>query len=115
VKLIEMSFEGWPARQAWRDELEKVKDTHDMNPIPAYDINHQLITSKHYERALIGAMVEVHFTLIHYLIGKKGSTLVADLRELIVLRAPQQQIPPQSPSKRQLLSGPSSSPKKPRV
>ncbi|KAF8530891.1 hypothetical protein JB92DRAFT_2825321 [Gautieria morchelliformis] len=69
-----------------------------------------MIASKDYERCLLGTMVEVHLTLIHYLIGRKGSTLVADLREMMVLQAPRGL--PQSPTKRSLLAGSSMTPKK---
>ncbi|KAF8508533.1 hypothetical protein JB92DRAFT_580240 [Gautieria morchelliformis] len=66
-------------------------------PAP-YDIDHTIILPKDYERCLLGATVEVHITLIHYLIGKKGSTLVAELREMIVLWPPRGL--PQTPTKR---------------
>ncbi|KAF8495083.1 hypothetical protein JB92DRAFT_2994140 [Gautieria morchelliformis] len=79
-------------------------------PLPAYDVDYSMIASKDYERCLLGAMVEVHLTLIHYLIGRKGSTLVADLHEMMVLQAPRGL--PQSPTKRSLLAGSSMTPKK---
>ncbi|KAF8526089.1 hypothetical protein JB92DRAFT_2873291, partial [Gautieria morchelliformis] len=28
------SVDGWPVRQPWRDELDAVKETHDVNPLP---------------------------------------------------------------------------------
>ncbi|KAF8520056.1 hypothetical protein JB92DRAFT_3111911 [Gautieria morchelliformis] len=111
--MMQISFNGWPVSHAWRKELDAVKATHDVNPLPAYDIDHNMIAPKDYERCLLGAAVEVHVTLIHYLIGKKGSTMVADLREMIVLRPPRRL--PQSPTKQSLIAGPSSiSPKKQR-
>ncbi|KAF8526378.1 hypothetical protein JB92DRAFT_2826580 [Gautieria morchelliformis] len=109
--MMQISFGGWPVSHAWRKELDAVKATHDVNPLPAYNIDHSMIAPKDYERCLLGAAVEVHVTLIHYLIGKKGSTMVANLREMIVLRPPRGL--PQSPTKRSLIAGPSSiSPKK---
>ncbi|KAF8478324.1 hypothetical protein JB92DRAFT_2837996 [Gautieria morchelliformis] len=111
AKMKQISFDGWPVSLAWREELDAVKSTHDVNPLPAYDLDHKMIAPKDYERCLVGAAVELHVTLIHYLIGKQGSTLVADLREMIVLWPPRAM--PQSPSKRSLMAGPSSkSPKK---
>ncbi|KAF8524953.1 hypothetical protein JB92DRAFT_2826889 [Gautieria morchelliformis] len=107
----QISFEGWPVTQAWHNELDAVKETQDINLLPVYDLDHTMIWPKDYKWCLLGATVEVHITLIHYLIGKKGSTLVADLWEMIVLQPPQGL--PQSPTKRSLLAGPSStSPKK---
>ncbi|KAF8483183.1 hypothetical protein JB92DRAFT_3132075 [Gautieria morchelliformis] len=106
AKIKQLSFDGWPIRQAWGDELDAVKETHDINPLPAYDLDHSTIAPKDYERCLLGAIAEVHITLIHYLIGKKGSTMVADVQEMIVLRPPRE-LPP-SPTKRSLIAGPSS-------
>ncbi|KAF8512170.1 hypothetical protein JB92DRAFT_336164 [Gautieria morchelliformis] len=110
AKIKQLSFDGWPVRQAWCDELDAVKETHDVNPLPAYDLDHSIIVPKDYERCLLGAIVEVQVTLIHYLIGKKGSTMVADVREMIVLQPPRE-LPP-SPTKRSLISGPSSTTRK---
>jgi hypothetical protein len=62
---------------------------HDINPIPAYDINNNLISPKNYTRELSGAVAEVHFALVHHhLKNKKRSTFTAVLRELKVLRPP---------------------------
>jgi hypothetical protein len=78
---VQLSFDGWPFRQPWDEKLDVVKDTHNINPLPAYDLNHSTITPKDYEQCLLGTIVELHATLIHYLIGKKGTTLVADLQD----------------------------------
>jgi hypothetical protein len=96
------------------EKLDAVKDTHNINPLPAYDLSHSMITPKDYEQCLLGTIVELHATFIRYLIGKKGTTLIADLQEVIVLHAPWGL--PQSPTTRKLMAGPSSmTPKKPRV
>ncbi|KAF8473106.1 hypothetical protein JB92DRAFT_3053445 [Gautieria morchelliformis] len=34
VRHVKLSFDGWPVRQAWRDELDAVKETHDVNLLP---------------------------------------------------------------------------------
>ncbi|KAF8506470.1 hypothetical protein JB92DRAFT_2832882 [Gautieria morchelliformis] len=43
-------------RQLWCDELDEVKATHDINPLPAYDVDYSMIAPKDYEQCLLGAM-----------------------------------------------------------
>ncbi|KAF8529442.1 hypothetical protein JB92DRAFT_2860683 [Gautieria morchelliformis] len=58
AKMMQISFEGWPVSDAWREELDAVKGTHDVNLLPAYDIDHTMILPKDYECCLLGATVK---------------------------------------------------------
>ncbi|KAF8516061.1 hypothetical protein JB92DRAFT_2829452 [Gautieria morchelliformis] len=60
VKMKQISFDGWPVSLAWREELDAMKHTHDINLLPAYDLDHTMIVPKDYERCLLGAAVELH-------------------------------------------------------
>lgn len=51
----------------------------DVNPLPAYDMHGHLIEPNFYQRRLEGALVEVHFTLTHWSIGKKGTAGGTDI------------------------------------
>jgi len=103
---VSLTFHGWPAGEQWRAELEALKELYDVNPLRAYDIDGKLILPRNYERQLIGAVVRLQFTFIHYAIGNWGSTLVIHARELNILR--NAQALPKSPFKRRnLMAGPS--------
>ena len=79
---------------------------HNISPLPAYNEDHSLIAPNDYQRKLCGAIVQVHFALIHYFIKQsKKSVFTAVTREILVLRAP---VPaPLNPLKRaRLTDGP---------
>jgi len=52
-------------------ELEELKATHQLVPIPAYDVCGKLIKPDAYRRSLANALVELHFSLSHWPIGGK--------------------------------------------
>ncbi|KAI6011813.1 hypothetical protein PISMIDRAFT_103949, partial [Pisolithus microcarpus 441] len=61
------SFERWPlTRERHRAELLKLKNTHRILPIPAYDLVNDLLKLSTYHRYLQGALVEIHFSLTHW-------------------------------------------------
>lgn len=62
------TFEGWPVdpNGEWRRELNTFKETHDINPMRAFDVNGKLILPLDYARRLVDAIVDLSFTLIHY-------------------------------------------------
>lgn len=96
------TLENWPVTGLWKEELLAVKDTHMISPLPAYGIDLQPIKPRDYHRSLVGAIVEVHCTLAHYMFTKEGrSTLVANIEELNVLVPPPSL--PTSPSKRKFM------------
>lgn len=98
---------NWPVAERCQGPLEALASTHDIAPIPAFDVNHRLIAPNDYKSKLCGAIVEVHFALVHHRFqAQKKSTFSAQLREMIVLRPPVGEV--QSPiKKRKLASGPS--------
>jgi hypothetical protein len=87
------SLADWPIADRCAHSLQRIisDGMHNVNPIPAYDINDKLIAPKDYTRELSGAVAEVHFAIVqHHLENKKRSTFTAALRELKVLRPPTQ-------------------------
>lgn len=89
----QMAMAAWPVEDRCRPTLQRLvaEDSHCVNPVPAYDINNRLIPPKDYARHLSGAIVEVHFVLVHHHIDNRNrSTLTAELRKLHILRPPQQ-------------------------
>jgi hypothetical protein len=84
---------NWPVADRCTHALQRIisDGMHNVNPIPAYDINNKLILPKNYTRNLSGAIAEVHFAIVHHhLENKKCSMFTAVLRELKVLRPPTQ-------------------------
>lgn len=85
-----------------RDAIEKLaREGYTVNPIPAYDINGDLLVPRHYTR-LSGALVHVKFQITHqYLRSKKTDNFYGEIQGIWVLRdAPKAST---SPSKRRLL------------
>ncbi|KIO11879.1 hypothetical protein M404DRAFT_20467 [Pisolithus tinctorius Marx 270] len=97
----------WPVQERTRMALEHAATTHMVCPLPAFDQNHASIVPGDYLRKLCGAVVIVHFALIHYYFKQdKKSVFSGVLREMVVLREPPP--PPTNPLKRSVYgSGPS--------
>jgi hypothetical protein len=60
----------WPVAEKCKGHLEDLISTHDIQPLPAYDENHNLISPHLYESKLKGALIEVHMAFCHHRIAK---------------------------------------------
>jgi len=79
----------WPVHERAKAALASAALTHNISPLLAYDEDHTPIPPKNYQRKLCGAIVQVHFALVHYFIKQsKKSVFTAVTREIVVLRAP---------------------------
>jgi hypothetical protein len=109
---------GWPVHPDAKPALERLRKTHRLFPVPAYKstgLGHkmELISPKVYRAELVGAVVEIRFTLGHWYIAEKkergsekgraaNNTFVIDLVDVKVLVPP---APPSvSPRKRKVSS-----------
>jgi len=93
--------------EAARGGLDSIRKTHRVIPIPAYDIEGNLIDLRFYRRHLEGAVVEAHFNLSHWSISRHGApgkdVYTADIVMLRVLVPPCASAAPQhSPLKRKV-------------
>ena len=85
---------NWPvASPSAKKEIEGMRDTHVVVPLPAYDDSGTLIAPGEYRATLKGATAVVRFDLAHWCFaareGKAASdTFVANLRRIDVLRKP---------------------------
>ncbi|KAI5997899.1 hypothetical protein EDD15DRAFT_2162451 [Pisolithus albus] len=107
------TIKNWPVNTAAEEELEGMKETHTVVPIPAYGMSGELINPQSYRNQLEGALVEIKFNLLHWSIAAKKSaadnagnlegadTYVADLDQIWVV-APPTAIPSSSPRKRKV-------------
>ncbi|KAG6369791.1 hypothetical protein JVT61DRAFT_13562 [Boletus reticuloceps] len=85
----EFAMETWPVSPRCLLALKDLFATHDICPLPAIDMQGNLIPPLQYDRKLKGATVEAHFTLAHHYIKKaKHHVYVAIIRKLEVLRQP---------------------------
>lgn len=103
----EFRLENLPTRSdIAKAELEKMKDAHTLNPLPAYGVNGDIIMPANYDKALRGATVALSFTLKHYAITSRTSdaaaqdTYVADIVKVRVLVPPAPRALEQSTRKR---------------
>ncbi|KAK0190766.1 hypothetical protein F5146DRAFT_1137592 [Armillaria mellea] len=107
------TMENWPVTSdAAREALKDMKRTHGVDPLPLYDSEDTLVDPELYSRSLIGATVEVRFSLCHWRIMNED-VYVAYVDSMYILPVPAmvlsspatkrrfvQAEPPLSPSKR---------------
>jgi hypothetical protein len=62
-----------------QEELEKMKTTHCIIPLPVYNQNGGLIPPSEYHNQLAGAVVELYFNLRHWTIAPKGDQHLCDV------------------------------------
>ncbi len=81
-----------------------MKETHRVNPMPAYDEYRVQMLPSRYEVGLKGADAQVHFRMQHWAIGSgeniTSDTIVCDLHNLRVVIPPRAKMQPRTPSKR---------------
>ena len=113
------SIENWPAfSDAARGGLDSIRQTHQVIPIPAYDIEGKLIDPHFYCHHLEGAVTEIHFNLSHWSITRQGvpgkDVYTADIVMIQVLAPPCASATPHTPLKRKVSAyiHPDSSPTK---
>ncbi|KAI6147931.1 hypothetical protein BKA82DRAFT_163667 [Pisolithus tinctorius] len=87
----EMATAEWPVQEILKDTLIWAASTHYISPLPAFDIDGIAIEPVDYHRLLCGAIVQVHFAILHFFIkGDRKSVFTTAAREICVLRAPLQ-------------------------
>ncbi|KAI5993897.1 hypothetical protein EDD15DRAFT_2366981 [Pisolithus albus] len=82
-----------------RDELETLKATHHLVPLPTYDIDGNLIQPHAYRQSLQGALVELYFNMSHWAIAGKGGTqgndvFTAEIQMIRIIEPPRQTVMP---------------------
>ncbi|KAI6027708.1 hypothetical protein PISMIDRAFT_13336 [Pisolithus microcarpus 441] len=83
------SFKHWPLmREQSHAELLALKKSHCLRPMPAYDINNDLLDPSMYCHCLQGAIIEVHFTLSHWSIASTKHDIFSSLIKLICILVP---------------------------
>ena len=81
-----MTTANWPIQDWTWSALERATTTHYICPLPAFDEHHTLLSPNDYQKKLCGAIVQVHFTLVHYFIKQeKKSVFTAVVREIVIL------------------------------
>ncbi|KIN95116.1 hypothetical protein M404DRAFT_166677 [Pisolithus tinctorius Marx 270] len=104
ASLDEARTADWPVQERTRSALDCAAMTHVVCPLPAFDQDHRPIAACDYQRKLCGAVVIVHFALIHYYFKQdKKSVFSGVLHEMVVLCEPPP--PPTNPLKRSVYGG----------
>ncbi|KAG0708006.1 hypothetical protein DFH29DRAFT_871261 [Suillus ampliporus] len=62
----DFNMSSWPVADHCKDHLHELISTHNIQPLPAYDENHNLIPPIQYESKLKGVLVEVHMAICHH-------------------------------------------------
>lgn len=83
------SFQLWPlTKEITRTELLTLQSSHRLCPVPAYDLENNLLHPSTYQRCLQGAIVEIHFTLSHWSIATAKRDVYGGLIQLIRILVP---------------------------
>ncbi|KAG1883850.1 hypothetical protein F4604DRAFT_1920366 [Suillus subluteus] len=94
---------SWPVADQCKSHLQGLVSTYIICPLPAYDLDHNLILPSEYESKLKGALIEVHMAFCHHRVkSAKRDIFSAVLQELTVLSLPA--AVPSSPFKRRHLN-----------
>ncbi|KAF8132271.1 hypothetical protein EV363DRAFT_1073599, partial [Boletus edulis] len=104
----EFAMETWPVAPRCIDSLQELISTHDICPLPAFDMlrfgRFNIIPPTRYESLLKGATVEVHFAVVHHHIKRKKKHVYnAVLHKMQILQLADPA--PSSPFKRLRVSG----------
>jgi hypothetical protein len=67
---------GYPISERYRDTFDSIVSRWRVTPLPAFDIDEQLIRVRDLEVSLRGSLVLVHFELRHYGIKDKRTNIV---------------------------------------
>ena len=81
------NIDDWPVIPANEYELDSIKSSHYVQPLPAYDIRGNLIEPSLYKEKLAGAIARVCFTVIHYPIKQKH-IFNALVRDITIIQPP---------------------------
>ncbi|KAK7054486.1 hypothetical protein VNI00_003684 [Paramarasmius palmivorus] len=85
------TWNGWPAIGDAKEALDELhsRGTHDLVPLPAYDMDAELISPECYKDILMNAVVEVHFVLEHWRISaEKKDVFKASIVKVYALTPP---------------------------
>ncbi|KAK7039099.1 hypothetical protein VNI00_010273 [Paramarasmius palmivorus] len=85
------TWAGWPVDGEAKDALDELhnKGTHDLIPLPAYDMDAELISPAQYKDVLMNAIVEAHFVLEHWrFAGEKKDVFKASIVKVYALTPP---------------------------
>ncbi|KAI6137947.1 hypothetical protein BKA82DRAFT_4022232 [Pisolithus tinctorius] len=89
VTRLEDTTMAWPVQDELRDVLCRAASTHYISPLPVFDIDSMPIRAANYHHMLCGAIVQVHFALLHFFIkGDRKSIFTSSLHEMRMLHAP---------------------------
>jgi len=72
---LDISTAHWPTNsRASAAALYDIRGTHRIRPLPAFDINGQVVQPGNYRQLLAGAVVQIKFTLMHRAISSSPET-----------------------------------------
>ena len=90
----DFAMNDWPlTHEETREELQALKATHRVVPVPAYDVIGNLIKPNAYRQSLQDAIVEMHFNMAHWAIAARrgkpaNDVFVGDIEVIRVLVPP---------------------------
>jgi hypothetical protein len=90
----DFNMNNWPVHTAHASvSMRSMRKTHQVRPLPAYDVDNKLICPQDYRSKLRGALVQILFTMTHWPEPGRGGkppldTFVADILGLRVINEP---------------------------
>ena len=96
-----IALADWPVIHPQADEAkQEMMRTHCVVPLPAYDLQGNLIPPQRYQTALAGALVRINFTMSHWYISSKDPTTNSFIANVTAIRILDDPTPLKSPTKR---------------
>lgn len=88
---IDEETNEWKVPSEFQEELDEIKTTHRVVPLKVY-MGQQFVEPVDVPRALEGALVEVHFTINHYRIGRDSpmDSFSAIVQQVLILKSADQ-------------------------
>ncbi|KAL0565279.1 hypothetical protein V5O48_016747 [Marasmius crinis-equi] len=83
-------WDHWPVSDAAKPSFNRLRDadTHDLVPLPVFDMDGKLLQPSQYRSALMNTVVEAHFTLEVWRFGGRSQTFKARIVKLYIVTEP---------------------------
>lgn len=81
--------ETWPVPNEVAEDYRKLKRVYRVVPLAIYDDHDHFVETLQADQALKNALVEIHFSIIHYKIGAPGDaheSFTAEPKQIIILK-----------------------------
>ena len=95
-ELLDEDTETWPVPMDMIDTFKNIKNNYRVQPLVVYDTHNQFVEPLEVNNALKNALIEIHFGIVHFKIGRGGDlhdSFTAVPKQIIILKTAPIQTP----------------------